>query len=120
MYRAKEDGRNRFQFYSAELNSTSLERLSLETGLRRALERREFELHYQIKRDIRSSRVTGVEALLRWRHPDMGLIGPAKFIPVAEETGLILPMGKWVLRAACEQQVAWEKAGLKGCGWRSI
>jgi diguanylate cyclase (GGDEF)-like protein len=112
MYQAKEDGKNNFQFYSEKLNANSLERLSLESSLRHALERNEFELHYQAKRDTASGGISGMEALLRWRHPDLGLIAPMQFIPVAEETGLLVPIGKWVLRTACLQNVAWEKQGL--------
>jgi diguanylate cyclase (GGDEF)-like protein len=112
MYQAKEDGKNNFQFYSEKLNANSLERLNLESGLRHALERNEFELHYQAKRDIANGRITGMEALLRWEHPDLGLVAPMRFIPVAEETGLIIPIGKWVLHTACLQNVAWQKQGL--------
>jgi diguanylate cyclase (GGDEF)-like protein len=112
MYQAKENGKNNFQFYSEKLNANSLERLSLEASLRHALERNEFELHYQAKRDTASGRISGTEALLRWRHPDLGVVAPMQFIPVAEETGLIVPIGKWVLETACLQNMAWAKQGL--------
>jgi diguanylate cyclase (GGDEF)-like protein len=112
MYQAKAEGKNNFQFYSEKLNANSLERLTLESSLRHALERNEFLLNYQAKRDIANGRVTGMEALLRWQHPDLGTVAPMQFIPVAEETGLILPIGKWVLRTACAQNVAWQSQGL--------
>jgi EAL domain-containing protein (putative c-di-GMP-specific phosphodiesterase class I) len=114
MYQAKQEGKNNFQFYSEKLNANSLQRLTLESGLRHALERNEFHLDYQPKRDIPSGRITGVEALLRWQHPDLGTVAPLRFIPVAEETGLILPIGKWALRTACLQNVAWQAQGLHG------
>ena len=112
MYQAKDEGKNNFQFYSETLNAHSLERLTLESSLRNALERDEFCLHYQAKRDIGSGNITGMEALLRWEHPDLGIVAPMRFIPVAEETGLIVPIGKWALKTACLQNVAWQKQGL--------
>ena len=112
MYKAKEEGKNNFQFYSEKLNASSLERLNLESGLRHALERNQFQLYYQTKRDIGSGLITGMEALLRWQHPDLGTVAPLRFIPLAEETGLIIPIGKWVLRTACMQNVAWQNQGL--------
>jgi EAL domain-containing protein (putative c-di-GMP-specific phosphodiesterase class I) len=116
MYRAKEEGRNHFQFYSESLNALSAERLALESSLRYALERDEFQLHYQAKRDMRSGRITGTEALLRWQHPELGTVEPLKFLPLAEETGLIVPIGKWVLKTACLQNVAWQQQGLPRLG----
>jgi diguanylate cyclase (GGDEF)-like protein len=112
MYQAKAEGRNNFQFYSEKLNANSLERLTLESSLRHALERNEFCLHYQAKRDIASGKITGMEALLRWEHPDLGTVAPMQFIPVAEETGLIIPIGKWVLKTVCLQSMEWQKQGL--------
>jgi diguanylate cyclase (GGDEF)-like protein/PAS domain S-box-containing protein len=116
MYRAKEAGRNNFQFYSHELNAHLQERFAMEADLRRALERNEFVLHYQPKLSLRTGHVTGAEALLRWQHPANGLVPPAKFVPLAEDTGLIVPIGKWVLRAACEQALAWRQQGLPRLG----
>lgn len=112
MYQAKQEGKNNFQFYSDKLNANSLERLALESGLRLALENNQFELHYQAKRDTRSGHVTGMEALLRWNHPELGQVAPLKFLPVAEESGLIIPIGRWVLHTACAQNVAWQAQGL--------
>ncbi|MEP6883923.1 MAG: EAL domain-containing protein [Gammaproteobacteria bacterium] len=112
MYQAKEEGKNNYQFYSEKLNANSLERLTLESSLRHALERQEFLLYYQAKRDIASGRITGMEALLRWQHPDLGMVAPMQFIPIAEETGLIVPIGKWVLKTACLQNVAWAAQGI--------
>jgi diguanylate cyclase (GGDEF)-like protein len=112
MYQAKAEGKNNFQFYSEKLNANSLERLALESSLRHALERNEFLIHYQAKRDIASGRITGMEALLRWKHPDLGIVAPMQFLPVAEEMGLIIPLGKWVLKTVCSQCVTWQKQGL--------
>ncbi len=112
MYQVKEEGRNNFQFYSEKLNAESLERLTLEASLRQALERNQFQLYYQAKRDIGSGQITGMEALLRWQHPDLGMVAPLRFLTLAEETGLIIPIGKWVLRTACLQNVAWQNQGL--------
>jgi diguanylate cyclase (GGDEF)-like protein len=112
MYRSKELGRNTFQFYSAQLNLHTVERLTLESGLRRALERGELRLYYQPQVELRSGRITGVEALVRWQHPEHGLLPPASFIGIAEETGLIVPIGNWVLQAACAAHRAWRSQGL--------
>ncbi len=112
MYRAKESGRNTFQLYSSEMNVNVGERLTVETDLWRALERDELRLLYQPKVEMKTGRIIGTEALLRWQHPIRGSILPAKFIPVAEESSLIVQIGKWVIDTACAQNVAWQNAGL--------
>ncbi|HTY99418.1 MAG TPA: EAL domain-containing protein [Rhodocyclaceae bacterium] len=111
MFAAKERGRGSFQFYSADLTDRAMERLYLEAGLRQALEREELEIYYQPQTDLASGRIVGVEALLRWQHPVRGLVMPDKFIAIAEETGLIVPIGLWVLRQACQAARAWRDAG---------
>lgn len=112
MYQAKELDRNNFQFFSREMNIKMLERMMLENSMRRALDKQEFFLVYQPQVDARSGMIIGIEALLRWRHPDLGLLAPDKFITLAEETGFILQLGEWVLREACRQNREWQDQGL--------
>lgn len=112
MYHAKESGRNTFEFFEQEMNARAVQRQSTEASLRRALERQEFVLHYQPKIDLQSGTIVGVEALIRWQHPQRGLLLPEQFVTIAEECGLILPIGRWVLREACHQAQAWLLAGL--------
>lgn len=112
MYRAKEKGRNTFRFYAAKMNEQSTEQLMLESALRHALERGELEMHYQPKMNLQTQRIVGVEALMRWHHPVLGMIPPVQFIPIAEEIGLIVSMGKWALERACADSRSWQKDGL--------
>lgn len=108
MYRAKDLGRNNYQFYAREMNSKAIEKLKVENELRKALEKNELFLQYQPQVDLNSGKILGVEALIRWKHPEFGLVHPVEFIPLAEETGLIIPIGEWVLRSACEQYMCWK------------
>jgi len=113
MYRAKQQGRNNYQYFTRDMNERALQRAQMEIALRRALEREEFRLFYQPKADLVTGKICGFEALLRWQHPDKGMVLPGDFIPVLEETGLIVQAGEWVLRTACVQIRAWQEAGLK-------
>lgn len=113
MYSAKENGRNNYKFFEQSMNARAVQRQSIEAGLRRALEQQEFVLHYQPKINLQSGTIVGVEALIRWQHPERGLLLPAQFLPIAEDCGLILPIGRWVLREACRQVQAWLDSGLR-------
>jgi len=112
MYRAKEQGRNHYEYFTREMNERALRWVRMQTETRRALERGEFQVHYQPKVELATGKICGFEALLRWQHPERGLVPPAEFIPVLEETGLIVPAGEWVMRTACAQIKAWREAGL--------
>ena len=111
MYKAKELGRNNFQYFSAEMNTSVTDRLELLNRLRQAITNEDFVLHYQPKVSLASHRIVGAEALVRWNSAHSGMVSPASFIPLAEETGLIIPLGIWVLRTACRQNRAWQDAG---------
>jgi EAL domain-containing protein (putative c-di-GMP-specific phosphodiesterase class I) len=113
MNQAKKQGKNTYQYYSETLNTSALERFTIETKLRKALEQNEFMLFYQPQIDMSTGRITGVEALIRWLQPDLVLVKPGKFIPVTEETGLILPIGQWILRSACAQNKTWQNKGIE-------
>ena len=116
MYRAKDAGRNSYQIYSPTMNARSIEKLSMEESLKSALKREEFDLNYQVKIDMTTGHMSGVEALIRWRHPKMGIIMPAEFLPLAEDAGLIAPIGNWVLKAACRQNKDWQDRGMPPVG----
>jgi diguanylate cyclase (GGDEF)-like protein/PAS domain S-box-containing protein len=112
MYHAKDSGRNNYQFFEPKMNVRAVERQCLENELRHAMERQEFALHYQPKMNLHTGAISGIEALIRWHHPQRGLVLPAQFIPIAEECGFIVPIGRWVLRESCQQAKLWQDAGL--------
>lgn len=116
MHYSKSHGGNSYEFYSKDINARAFERLTLENQLRRALEREELLLHYQPKVDVGGGHIVGAEALVRWQHPELGMVSPAKFVPLAEESGLIVPLGEWVLREACKECKAWQHLGLRPLG----
>ncbi len=113
MYKAKDEGRNSYQFYTADMTERAFERVLMETNLRRALENEEFIFHYQPQYDAKKGELIGIEALVRWQHPEMGMVSPAQFIPVAEETGLIVQIDRWVKRNALQQVGEWRRQGLE-------
>jgi EAL domain-containing protein (putative c-di-GMP-specific phosphodiesterase class I) len=113
LYQAKDQGRDCYRFFESQLNVRAVERQSIEVGLHRAIDKREFELFYQPKVNLRTGAVVGAEALIRWRHPDRGLVEPDQFVPIAEDCGLIKPIGRWVVHEACRQARAWQDAGLR-------
>ena len=112
MYCAKQHGRNNIQFYTSSMNTATFESLTLEASLRRAIENEELTVFYQPKVEIATNKIIGMEALVRWKHPELGMVSPAQFIPIAEETGLIIPIGEFVLRTACQQNKRWQEQGL--------
>ncbi len=118
MYQAKEDGENTFAFYADELNNIRSNDSPSNRACGARWKNKQFEVHYQPKVDCRTGHMIGVEALLRWQHPDLGWVPPPKFIPIAEETGLIIALGRWVLEAACRHQVAWCHLGSRHFEWR--
>ena len=112
LYKAKENGRNAYQFYTEQMNNEAVEYLKIRNGLRQALIHDEFLLHYQPQINLADGKVVGVEALIRWRHPELGVLQPSRFITIAEDSGLIVPIGDWALRQACKQAVEWRRIGL--------